>query len=170
MRGFDNYYSFASNHGQLAGYLTLILKRSCSKLLAAKLKLRSMKATYLKFSGNLTSPKGANFVKLSYKSTGEFRIKASPVMTGLYALKSLATLYDMRCIVCDSQENIEMHHVKHIRKSNKKAKGFTQLMSKLNRKQIPVCSNYHVQIHNGKYDGISLKDLHLNKIKASKKS
>ncbi len=62
-----------------------------------------------------------------------------------------------------------MHHVKHIRKSNKKATGFTKLMSKLNRKQIPVCPECHTQIHNGKYDGISLKDLYLNK-KASKKS
>ena len=65
-----------------------------------------------------------------------------------------------------------MHNVKHIRKSNKKANWFKELMSKLNMKQIPVCSKSkcHVQIHNGKYDGISLKDLHLNKIKASKNS
>jgi len=39
-------------------------------------------------------------------------------------------------------------------------------MSKLNRK--PVCYKCHVQRHNGKYDGISMKDLHLNKNKASK--
>lgn len=147
MRGFDNYYSFASNHGQLAGYLTLILKRSCCKLLAAKFKLRSMKATYLKFSGNLTSPKGANFVKLSYKSTGEFRIKASPVMTGLYALKSLATLYDMRCTVCDSEENIEMHHIRMMKDANPKLSKVDEIMVKANRKQIPLCRRCHMERH-----------------------
>lgn len=41
-------------------------------------------------------------------------------------------------------------------------------MSKLNRKQNPVCSKCHVKIHNGKYDGISMKDLQLNKIKPPK--
>lgn len=54
-----------------------------------------------------------------------------------------------------------MHHVKQIRKSNHKAKGFTQLMSKLNRKQIPVCITSHDKIHNGTYDGHSLKDLNI---------
>jgi hypothetical protein len=49
--------------------------------------------------------------------------------------------------------------LKHIRKTNKKAKGFTKLMSALNRKQIPLCSNCHVERHHGKDDGISLKDL-----------
>ena len=67
MRGFANYYSFASNYGKLAGYLTLILKRSCCKLLATKFNLGTMKTTYIKFTGDLTSPKGNRFVKLSYK-------------------------------------------------------------------------------------------------------
>jgi len=52
-----------------------------------------------------------------------------------------------------------MHHVKHIKKSGKTTKGFTKLMAKLNRKQIPVCIKCHVKIHNGTYDGIGLKDL-----------
>ena len=69
MRGFANYYSFAANYGRLAGYLTLVLKRSCCKLLAAKFNLGTMKSTYLKFSGDLTSPKGTKFVKLPYRST-----------------------------------------------------------------------------------------------------
>lgn len=65
MIAFANYYSKASNYGKFAGYLTLILKRSCCKLLTAKFSLGSMKATYLKFSGDLISPKGCKFVKLS---------------------------------------------------------------------------------------------------------
>jgi predicted HNH restriction endonuclease len=52
-----------------------------------------------------------------------------------------------------------MHHVKHIRKFNTKLKGFHELMSRLNRKQIPVCIDCHNKIHKGTYDGLSLKDL-----------
>lgn len=52
-----------------------------------------------------------------------------------------------------------MHHIKHIRKSNLKLKGFALQMSKINRKQIPVCRSCHNKIHNGEYDGINLKKL-----------
>lgn len=50
------------------------------------------------------------------------------------------------------------------RKTHKKIKkfcfsGFTQLMSKLNRKQIPVCSACQDKIHKGSYDGLSLKHI-----------
>lgn len=53
-----------------------------------------------------------------------------------------------------------MHHLRHIRKMNDKLSGFVTIMAKINRKQIPVCSNCHVKIHNGTYDNKSLKDLH----------
>jgi hypothetical protein len=61
------------------------------------------------------------------------------------------------CVFCDSGENVEMHHVKHIRKG--KAKGFTQVLQAINRKQVPACRACHVKIHQGRYDGISIKDL-----------
>lgn len=53
-----------------------------------------------------------------------------------------------------------MHHLRHIRKVNEKLSGFSTIMAKLNRKQIPVCHKCHVKIHNGEYNGMSLKDLH----------
>ena len=53
-----------------------------------------------------------------------------------------------------------MHHVKHLRKGfDPKQKGFTQIMSSLNRKQIPVCLPCHRKIHLGEYNGLALKDL-----------
>ena len=51
---------------------------------------------------------------------------------------------------------IEMHHVKHIRKMGKKVHGFTIAMRKLNRKQIPVCLGCHDKIHCREYDGLNL--------------
>jgi len=64
------------------------------------------------------------------------------------------------CCICGDSERVQMHHVRHIRKmSEKRAKGFTRVMSALNRKQIPVCQRCHRLIHAGQYDGMSLKDL-----------
>ncbi|WP_411685911.1 HNH endonuclease [Aeromonas caviae] len=69
----------------------------------------------------------------------------------------------MKCCVCGSSDDINMHHVRHLRKGNKTVvSGFNRIMADINRKQIPVCRKCHVQIHNGKYDGKALKDLHFN--------
>jgi len=63
------------------------------------------------------------------------------------------------CCICGDEEEIQMHHVRHLRKmTERQAKGFTRVMSALNRKQIPVCTRCHREIHAGNYDGISLKD------------
>jgi hypothetical protein len=64
------------------------------------------------------------------------------------------------CCICGDSERVQMHHVRHIRKmSEKRARGFTRVMSALNRKQIPVCQRCHRLIHAGQYDGMSLRDL-----------
>jgi hypothetical protein len=59
-----------------------------------------------------------------------------------------------------------MHHVKHLRKESEKATNFQSIMSKLNRKQIPVCTSPHHKIHVGKYDGVSLRTLQEKKTKS----
>jgi group II intron reverse transcriptase/maturase len=64
------------------------------------------------------------------------------------------------CCICGELNNVEMHHVRHVRKmTDKKASGFTRVMAILNRKQIPVCEQCHQRIHSGKYDGLKLEDL-----------
>lgn len=63
------------------------------------------------------------------------------------------------CVICKSKNNLEMHHVKALRKDGKdlQDKYMIGLMQAMNRKQICVCRNCHNDIHNGKYDGNSLK-------------
>lgn len=84
-------------------------------------------------------------------------------------LETIGTLYDRTarllnadCSICGSTVGIEMHHVKHIRKMGKRASTdfLTNIMVKINRKQIPVCKTCHVKIHSGKYDGPSLSVHH----------
>lgn len=66
------------------------------------------------------------------------------------------------CAICGNENNVEYHHVKHIRVG--KTTGFTQLMNQLNRKQIPVCQQCHNNIHKGKYDGMSLREIYDEKL------
>lgn len=62
------------------------------------------------------------------------------------------------CAICGSENKVEYHHVRHIRKG--KVAGFLQLMNQLNRKQIPVCQKCHNNIHKGEYDGMTLNQVY----------
>jgi hypothetical protein len=61
------------------------------------------------------------------------------------------------CCICGYNQDIEYHHIKHIRKG--KVEGFSQILKQLNRKQIPCCKSCHRKFHNGEYDGYKLTDL-----------
>jgi nicotine oxidoreductase len=61
------------------------------------------------------------------------------------------------CALCGTTENIEMHHVKAIRKG--KVTGFTQVMKQINRKQIPLCRIHHIEVERGYYDSIDISEL-----------
>lgn len=61
------------------------------------------------------------------------------------------------CIICGTRENIEWHHVRSIRKG--KVTGFTQVMKQLNRKQVPLCKQHHLEVTQGKYDQTKISDL-----------
>ncbi len=79
-----------------------------------------------------------------------------------YSLGDIQKLIGLdNCAICGSQEqeNVEMHHVRHIRKRGEKVQGFTLYMAAINRKQVPVCRKCHREIHNGKYDGASLSSI-----------
>jgi retron-type reverse transcriptase len=66
------------------------------------------------------------------------------------------------CIVCGAEEDIEMHHIRHLRKSGKRQQkdpSFPSVMGSLDRKQVPLCEECHRKVHRGEYDGIKLTDL-----------
>lgn len=62
------------------------------------------------------------------------------------------------CAVCGTDENVEMHHIKHIRKGE--VTGFSQVLKQLNRTMIPLCRTHHREVHSGKYDNIKLSELY----------
>lgn len=73
-------------------------------------------------------------------------------------------LLDLPCNICGSYDKVEMHHLKHIKKTRyeliPEANFWEKVMSNKNRKQIPVCRECHMNlIHKGRYGGTNLKYL-----------
>ena len=61
------------------------------------------------------------------------------------------------CVICGTDQNVEQHHVRHIRKG--KVTGFAQVMNQLNRRMVPLCKTHHWEVEKGKYYGIKLEEL-----------
>lgn len=175
MNGIINYYSFVDNYVDLRR-IQYILQYSAAKTLAGKHR-SSVAKVFKKYGNNLkvkikdennviTNETALKLVRIWDKNvtrfmTGKCTISYDGKMQLYMRMRTKSKLFS-NCCICGETENIVMHHVKHVRKVGEKLKGFTKLMSTLNRKQIPVCENCHLKIHNGEYDGISLSQFKLS--------
>jgi group II intron reverse transcriptase/maturase len=168
MRGYRNYYSFVDNPRRLA-YLQYLLQFSCAKTLCRKRQC-SLKRLFEKIGlecrvakkkdgdGNVIRKTELAINTSWTKDRMNFKGGAGPtdlIHLGIHL--RTRTKLEESCVICDSDDQVQMHHVKHIRKD--RAKGFTQILQSINRKQVPVCIGCHADIHHGRYDGISIKDL-----------
>ena len=81
-----------------------------------------------------------------------------PLNAGLWNVRSINGLHEI-CASCGTDSGIEMHHLKHIKTINPNLNSFDKLLAKINRKQVPLCSNCHHKVHAGKYEGTSLRFL-----------
>lgn len=159
--GILNYYSFVSNTSSL-GYICYLLKSSAAKLLAAKFKLRTQAKVYSKFGRFLTSPEGTKIAQRRDLKVRKLDFHTKEIKTNipeLYYGRLTRSILRKICGICGSTNRIEMHHVKHLRNMKKTLTPMEKSMVSLNRKQIPVCKNCHMEIHKGKYDGLALKDI-----------
>lgn len=163
--GILNYYSFAWNRCQL-NLIQYLLQHSAACTIMNKLKLGSRRQVFRKFGERLTIPyKGSNRDLAS-----EFPLQGTLARTNRFNVQPLAPFeifywnlrtkskLDNPCVICESNKNVEMHHVKSL-KDGKNDNTFHQVMININRKQIPVCRTCHLKIHKGEYDGPSLKEL-----------
>lgn len=87
--------------------------------------------------------------------TGSYNFQ-DPLYAGLWNVRTITNIGQV-CASCGSVENIEMHHLKHIRTINIKLNSFDKMLAKINRKQVPLCITCHDKVHNAKYQGMSLK-------------
>lgn len=165
--GVFNYYSFVDNRGKLS-LIYVLIRRSLIKTLKYKLKINQTEFLK-KFGDKITlkfkiksTIKSVQFIKPNFKKNPN-KFLTNPPSGDLFErlnweIRTVAR-FDRPCAVCNSKENVEMHHIKHIRTINANLSQFDKLAARINRKQIPLCHKCHREVHNGNYSGKSLKFL-----------
>ena len=166
--GIATYYSFANNYRDL-GRVHYILKYSCMLTLVSKFKLGTLKKGFKKFGKNIEIKDKdgkilTSFPDVPFKAPKKFHITCEDPIKRLdrmsRAFFRTSQIMSSECLICGAKENLEMHHVKHIRKATEMiGKDYWTRVMSTNRKQIPVCRTCHNQIHKGEYDKIALKEL-----------
>jgi group II intron reverse transcriptase/maturase len=172
-RGLQNYYRFADNFRRFTR-IQYILQYSLAKTLAAKYKC-SMKRVFKRFGKTITIPvktkedkpdrKVSFYVNHDWKKQRNgFQVRNAKIDLLLWTIKlRTRSKLGKACCICESTSQLEMHHVRHIRKTGAKPPtGFNAVLQALNRKQLPVCKPCHQKIHRGEYDGMRLSDLAYN--------
>lgn len=81
------------------------------------------------------------------------KITESPTLGSLaktWNAKFTSSNLHRTCIICGVDKGIEMHHVrkiKDLKDGNSKLDFFTRQMAAINRKQIPLCKDHHIGLH-----------------------
>jgi group II intron reverse transcriptase/maturase len=172
-RGIQQYYRPSDNWARVQK-IQHILKFSLAKTLAAKRKATTSRVISEKDIKVTVTRNGKERTVTFYQNSNwETRRDAftdSPTvdLVRMNVRMRTRSKLGLPCCICGDPQNVQMHHVRHIRKMSEKQKqGFTKVMSMLNRKQLPVCVRCHRQIHEGKYDGLSLRDFAYDPRKAN---
>lgn len=161
LNGILNYYSFVDNKSRL-NIIYWILKSGLVKTIATKLKLKSMKKVFAEYATNLERLHSFECPSLvrspkDFKTTT--RVNEYSFFDTIKWNVRTRAVFREGCRICGALNDIEMHHLKHIKTINIKLKGIDKEMAAINRKQIPICKNCHAKIHRGEYDGIGLRKL-----------
>lgn len=165
IKGFLNYYSFVYNRNRLTGYVKYIIKDSVLKTIAAKMKLKTRAQVIKKYGNNITiniyNNENSKLIKsVSLMNTSneykmniwKFNIKddISTYIPALYSNNiSLATILAAKCALCSSEYRVEMHHIRKLSYLKLDKSDLNYLMSRIKRKQIPLCRECHIKHHAG---------------------
>jgi group II intron reverse transcriptase/maturase len=168
IRGLLNYYSFAGNKGQMHRVL-FFLTMSCALTLALKYKLRTARATFRKFGRNLSDPKTDLILDRpkSLKSDHDYKVSEvletpDQVIKRSWQNKLSQSGLNKRCALCGSSP-VEMHHIRGVKLVKEKIKNldssYAEFVGAFRRKQIPLCSLHHRDLHLGHLSFEQLKKL-----------
>ncbi|HEY4386425.1 MAG TPA: group II intron reverse transcriptase/maturase, partial [Ktedonobacteraceae bacterium] len=179
-RGIQNYYRFADNFSHLIR-IQYILKFSLAHTLAAKYKC-SVRHVFKRFGKTpvvtVKAKDGKRDRQVAFYNNSDWKKQRNGFQTNPATVDQLQWSIKLRsrsklgmpCCICNSSEQVEMHHVRHIRKTGgKKPVGINAILQMMNRKQIPVCTICHQKIHRGDYNGIRLSDLAYNPYESEKR-
>jgi hypothetical protein len=172
-KGILQYYKLANNYGRVAARVHYILKYSCVLTIASKMKLKTKKRVFNKYGKNLNIKDELGKIIIEYPTVDYRRPKKFSIATHTldnFSLEAYIDQYDRRvqrgrkdlkgpCILCGSDQEIEVHHVRKLSNTGyKKPRDYlSKMMSRMNRKQVPVCKICHIKIHQGVYDGRRVK-------------
>jgi len=152
LRGYLNYYSPCDNYPKLAGTLFYTLRSSLCKILAAKYKLRTVRATLLKYGKYLQKSGKVSLLNFKdqkirfplYKTNGT----SEPRLRTLFQKASYTIRGEaLECVRCGSTYKVHMHHVRMIKDLIKHTDPISRAMIARKRKQIPLCQRCHVLQH-----------------------
>lgn len=164
-RGILEYYSLANNYGRVAARVHYILKYSCALTIASKMKLKTLRRVFKRHGKDLNIKDKHGKITTCYPTVSYKRPKKI-MRTQILDYSNLGDLIDKLdnriprgrkdlkspCVLCGSSKKIEVHHVRKLSKIKKKDY-LSIMMSRMNRKQIPVCQKCHIEIHKGTYTG-----------------
>ena len=168
-RGIINYYSCTNNFTIFKHRICYILKYSCALTIASKLNQKTKKQVFKKFGYDLQVTDVINdkvVAKAEFKDSTLTGIKQgfgnlralnydpmSIIEVAANTYPRTRALFKENCQLCGSDSDQEIHHVKHLKRSNKNLDYMTKLMSNMNRKQIVLCRLCHNKVHRGEYSG-----------------
>lgn len=172
-RGIVQYYQLATNVCHL-GKLRWVMEVSLLKTLAAKHKIRVTKAI-TKYRATVTGPDNrsrhclavtiereggkplvARFGGIPLKRKRIAAIQDNPPMPGAHYTELEKRVRANRCEICDSTENIEVHHIRKLadlkRKDGRKLTAWQKRMIARQRKTLVLCRSCHTSLHAGRFD------------------
>jgi group II intron reverse transcriptase/maturase len=174
-RGLTNYYGYCHNWYDAKTLFNYFGKYCVAMTIAHKTKSKVSKV-FAKYGNELKVTDATGKVISFYGSLSNAVIKSKSVNDPtnndavpsvenlLFKHLKLAKIHLIHwpCVICGKPA--EMHHIKHVRQVLKKKppksfNAYLEAMRLTNRKTLPVCREHHLQIHSGKYDGVSLKKL-----------
>ena len=173
LRGLYNYYKLAINAYQI-NELKYYMTYSLAKTLAHKHKT-SVRKIWEKhksrYAIRVVVPREGK--KSLIASFGDMKLRRTKDLSPNHQEDEFTTIYNRRsellkriladkCELCDSEEDIEVHHIKKISDLKRRCEGkkvipeWKKEMITRNRKTLVLCRNCHMSIHGGKYDGRKL--------------
>jgi group II intron reverse transcriptase/maturase len=176
LRGLVNYYLMAVNVANLYKVKNLMME-SLVKTLATKHKCKTTqvyrKHIYKTSDGlkairvvvsrkdkpDLVATFGAHPIRYQRNGTIKDRLEREFFIGRTQLIDRMQA---EECELCGDNTNIEVHHINKLKDYREKFKGkeppdWLKRMMAIRRKTLVVCHSCHVKIHNGSYDGKSLK-------------
>jgi group II intron reverse transcriptase/maturase len=87
----------------------------------------------------------------------------NPLAAMAWRLERALSSQGAPCAICGSFEDIQMHHVRALKDIAKSTNAIHKYMIAIERKQIPVCREHHLELHRGKWSNKPSKVLSENK-------